>query len=293
MLSPSIKIVNEIANLIKEENLRGKDRIPTSEFFIKRCASTFNKTADEIRYYLEQLRETHYIFIFNIVSADPTLFVQAVDGYVFSEISVLNELKHYTESKLTQVYESTFYKKKTGFQILRELYPRTKEYNNTNLGRALNESHMVEEYIKQVSSNAFEFTESWKKEKLYKLYREEEEAAMADSKSGNDAGSMRNDYKNLKEPNSKWARAVRQFSVKFLIRIHFRKYEFDVVKKLILSGKIYDIEDMIYIRNCILDLEKFLDKDPILNYHLEKMTDLRRICQAKINISRKSVFGKN
>ncbi|HNH11339.1 MAG TPA: hypothetical protein PK683_22760, partial [Leptospiraceae bacterium] len=216
-----------------------------------------------------------------------------VDGYVFSEISVLNELKHYTESRLTQVYESTFYKKKTGFQILRELYPRAKEYNNTNLGRALNESHMVEEYIKQVSSNAFEFTESWKKEKLYKLYREEEDAAYADSKTGYDAGSMRNDYKNLKEPNSKWAKAVRQFSVKFLIRIHFRKYEFDVVKKLILSGKIYDIEDMIYIRNSILELEKFLDKDPILNYHLEKMTDLRRICQAKINVSRKSVFGKN
>ncbi|HMV43633.1 MAG TPA: hypothetical protein PKD50_13915, partial [Leptospiraceae bacterium] len=87
--------------------------------------------------------------------------------------------------------------------------------------------------------------------------------------------------------NSKWAKAVNQFSIRFLIRIHFRKYEFDVVKRLVLTSKISMLDDLIYIRNTLKDLEKQLDKDTILKYHLDKIIELRRITQAKINNLRK------
>ena len=33
---------------------------------------------------------------------------------------------------------------------------------------------MIDEYIRLIATNAFEYTDSWRKEKLYKLYREEE-----------------------------------------------------------------------------------------------------------------------
>jgi hypothetical protein len=91
--------------------------------------------------------------------------------------------------------------------------------------------------------------------------------------------------------NSKWGRAVHQFSVQFLIRIHFRKYEFDVVRKLLMTGKITELEDFVYIRNTVKELEKMNNGDPILKYHSDKLLELRRIAQAKINIFRKNQVG--
>ncbi len=87
--------------------------------------------------------------------------------------------------------------------------------------------------------------------------------------------------------NSKWSKAVNQFSIRFLIRIHFRKYEFDVVKKLVQTSKISMLDDLVYIRDLLKDLERQLDKDTILKYHLDKIVELRRITQAKINVLRK------
>jgi hypothetical protein len=289
-MSSIIKILQDIANQIKEDNQRGKERIPTSESFIKRMVQVHDKSPEDIKYYLEQLKETHHIFIFNVVNPDPSLFVQGVEGYVYADQNILTELKYYLESKIGSIYENTFYKKKTFQQIFRELLPKLKEYNNTEMGRALNGAMMVDEFIRIISSNAFEYTDSWRKEKLYKTFREEE--PISSGSSFEDPGFS--DHSKVESsrpkeiPNSKWARTVNQFSTKFVLRIHFRKYEFDVVRKLIMTGKINNIEDLLYIRNFIKEMELMKDKDPILKYHIEKMTELRRICQAKINIIRKN-----
>jgi hypothetical protein len=48
------------------------------------------------------------------------------------------------------------------------------------------------------------------------------------------------------------------------------------------------MEDLLFVRDQIKALEKLEDRDPILKYHREAMTELRRVAQAKINIMRKS-----
>ena len=284
----NIKILQDIANQIKEENVRGRERIPTSESLIKRMMTLHSKSAEDIKFYLDQLKELHYIFIVNVVASDPALFVQGVDSYVYADQSILSELKHHTEQRLTQVYESTYYKRKSGFQIVRELLPKIKEFNNTQLGRTLNEAIMIDEYIRLIATNAFEYTDSWRKEKLYKLYRDEEPNYEVEYEDENNSGYSSSSERRYMDPgNSKWSRAVNQFSIRFLIRIHFRKYEFDVVKKLVQTSKISMLDDLIYIRNLLKDLEKQLDRDTILKYHLDKIIELRRITQAKINVLRK------
>lgn len=288
-MSSVIKILQDIASQIRDENLRGKDRIPTSEFFIKKMVQAHDKSPEDIRYYLEQLKETHHIFTYHLVSPDPSLFVQGIEGYVYADQTVLNEVRHFLENKIGQLYENTFYKKKTYQQILRELLPRLKEYNNTEMGRALNSAMMVDEFIRVISSNAFEYTENWRKEKLYKAFREEDEMFGETIVEETSFSESRIDSPRYKDPsNSKWARTINQFSAKFVLRIHFRKYEFDVVRKLIITGKITSVEDFIFIRDSIKEMETLKDKDPVLKYHIEKMTELRRLCQAKINIIRKS-----
>ena len=284
----NIKILQDIANQIKEENIRGRERIPTSETFIKRMMTLHSRSAEDIKFYLDQLKELHYIFILSVVSSDPALFVQGVDSYVYADQTILSELKHYTEQRLTQIYESTYYKRKSGFQIIRELLPKIREFNNTQLGRTLNEAIMLDEYIRLIATNAFEYTDSWRKEKLYKLYREEEPSYETDYDYDNTAGYSSSTERRYMDPgNSKWSKAVNQFSIRFLIRIHFRKYEFDVVKKLVQTSKISMLDDLIYVRNLLKELEQQLDKDTILKYHVDKIIELKRITQAKINILRK------
>lgn len=284
----NIKILQDIANQIKEENARGRERIPTSESLIKRMMTLHSKSAEDIKFYLEQLKDLHYIFIINIVAPDQALFVQAVDSYVYADQNILNELKHYTEQRLTQIYENTYYKRKSGFQIIRELLPKVKEFNNTQLGRCMNEAIMLDEYIRLIATNAFEYTDSWRKEKLYKLYRDEESSYETEYEDENSSGYQSTSERRYMDPgNSKWSKAVNQFSIRFLIRIHFRKYEFDVVKKLVQTSKISMLDDLVYIRDLLKELERQLDKDTILKYHLDKIVELRRITQAKINVLRK------
>ena len=284
----NIKILQDIANQIKEENARGRERIPTSESLIKRMMTLHSKSAEDIKFYLEQLKDLHYIFIINIVASDPALFVQGVDSYVYADQNILSELKHYTEQRLTQVYENTYYKRKSGFQIIRELLPKVKEFNNTQIGRCMNEAIMLDEYIRLIATNAFEYTDSWRKEKLYKLYRDEESSYETEYEDENSSGYQSTSERRYMDPgNSKWSKAVNQFSIRFLIRIHFRKYEFDVVKKLVQTSKISMLDDLVYIRDLLKDLERQLDKDTILKYHLDKIVELRRITQAKINVLRK------
>lgn len=285
---PELKITLDIANSIKEENVKSKDRIPTSENFLKKLGGIHGKPEDEIQRIIEQLKETHFIFEINLVQSDPALYVQGIEGYVFADQSILMDLKHFSENKLTQLYETSLFKKKSSSQVIKELYPKIKEYNNTPLGRCLNECVMLDDFVKKIEANAFEYTDSWRKEKLFKLYREENP--------GQEMFSY-DEYirpeKKANLPTGKWARAINQFSIKFLVRIHFRKYEFNVIRLKIIEGKISNIEDLIYIRNTLRDLEKMLDKDIILKYHLEKMIELRRLVQAKINIIRKDQEPKD
>ncbi|MEM7181315.1 MAG: hypothetical protein AAF518_10405 [Spirochaetota bacterium] len=283
---PQLKIALEIANMIKDENIRGKEKIPTSEAFFRKAAQALSISEEEIGQYLKQLEETHYIFVINVVHADASLFVQEVKAYIFAEQSILNELKHYSESSLIQKYEATFYKRKSSFQIIRELKGREKEYNNTDLGRSLNEAIAIEDLSKMISTNGFEYTDSRKKEKLFKLYRERHNDDF-------DEESEEQQYQEFNKKkkdntNSKWTKLTGQFSVEFLVRIHFRKYEFDIVKKLIMTGKITRLNDFVFIRNTLKSMEAKVEYDTILKYHLEQMIELRRIAQAKINIIRKS-----
>lgn len=288
MATPSsLKLVQEIAYYIKEENVRGKERIPTSDLLIKKFSGSMDKSPDEILKFIEQLKDTHTIIIFPVVNEDPALFVQSVYGYAYAEYNIVMDLKHYSELKLSNMYETMFYKKKSGAQVCRDLYPRIQEYNNTDIGRVIYQVYHLTEYLKVIQANAFEYTDTWKKEKLLKLYRTDlENSGQSHSL---EILSRLDSIKPKENNNSKWGRAVNQFGEKFLIRIHFRKYEFDVIKKLLMTGKINHLNDFYFIRNTVKELEKLDNGDPILKYHTDKLLDLRRLAQAKINIANKKV----
>ena len=132
-----------------------------------------------------------------------------LEKYIWRK-NILNELKHYTEQRLTQIYENTYYKRKSGFQIIRELLPKVKEFNNTQLGRCMNEAIMLDEYIRLIATNAFEYTDSWRKEKLYKLYRDEESSYETEYEDENSSG-----YQSTSERTIRHTRKPRPLPMKY------------------------------------------------------------------------------
>ncbi len=291
-MAGSMKVALELAELVKKENLEGKEKIPTSDTFIRVWASLLSRTEEEVRKLLTTLRDCHYIFIVNIVAPDPNLFVYGEEAYIFAEVEILNELKRKAEENLERLYESSNYKRKSSFQISRELFPKIKEYNNTPLGRAINVVVMLEEFTRILTSTNYEYTEQWRLNKIQEIYKDETGAAEELSASINAPESKRA-VDNIQEGHRdkidpSWSKATQHFTVEFLLRVHFRKYEFDIIKKLIQSGKIKDQKELKFIRDTLLLMETRTDVDRLLKRYLDDMTELRRYCQAKLNILRQT-----
>lgn len=289
-----VKIAEELAEMIKEVNSstrEGKEKIPNSETHLKEWCSHFAMDEKSIRGILDDLKNAHYIFIINIVMPDPNLYLPGTDSYIYAEISLVNELKRYSENRLEKIYEQTFYKKKSPFLIIKELFPRVKEFNNTPIGKALNETVMIEEFLRVMNSSPYEYTDSWKKAKLREIYNEtdtevpelEKELELKNNRAVDQLGDQ---YNNLDSQSSQWKKLTSTLPIEFLVRIHFRKHEFDIVKKLIQTGKITEEKDLKYIRDTLQMMEGRANQDIILRKYLDQMVELRRLAQAKLNILR-------
>ncbi|TGL57937.1 hypothetical protein EHQ58_11075 [Leptospira ognonensis] len=296
-MAGSIKIALELAELIKKENIEGKERLPASDTFLRVWSSNFSRPEEEIRKILLALRDCHFIFIVNIVAPDPNLFVYGEEAYIFTEVEIINDLKRQAEENLERLYESSNYKRKSAFQISRELFPKIKEYNNTPLGRAINVVVMLEEYNRIILSSSFEYTDQWRKNKLQDFYKDEEGAieelapSLVTSDPKRAVDSINEGTKEKIDPS--WSKATQNFSVEFLLRVHFRKYEFDIIKKLIQTGKIKEEKELKFIRDTLILMETRTDVDRLLKRYQEDMTELRRYSQAKLNMLRQGINAKS
>ncbi|MEQ9365537.1 MAG: hypothetical protein RIF32_14925 [Leptospirales bacterium] len=83
--------------------------------------------------------------------------------------------------------------------------------------------------------------------------------------------------------SGQWGKAVDRYGVQFLLRIHFRKYEFDKVRWLLRTGKVAREEDVRFIRDTIRTMEGRVSVDLKLGRFLKDMADIRRIAQMKLN----------
>ncbi|WP_108958858.1 hypothetical protein [Leptospira ellinghausenii] len=299
-MAGSIKVCLDLADMIRKENLESREKIPTSDTHLRVWSSQLARTEEDIRKLLTSLRDSHYIFIVSIVSPDPNLFVYGEDAYVFAEPFILNELKKHSEESLEKLYEASNYKRKSAFQITRELFPKIKEFNNTPLGRSINLSVMLEEFQRMLTAQSYEYTDQWRRNKLQEIYKDEvlvaEELANNANFRENDPTKRAIDQLKDQAPKEKidsnWVKAKDNFSTEFLLRVHFRKYEFDIVKKLIQSGKLKEEKDIKYVRDTIQLMESRMEQDNLLKRYANEMIELRRYAQAKLNMIRQGVGSK-
>ena len=279
----------ELAEMIKKENQKKNDNIPDTDSFIKMACSFLSENERRVYTLIELLRDSHYIFIINLVHPDPGARNQqtGVDAYVYADTKILHMLKEQSESRLEKIYEGTYYKKAGASTVIRELFPKIKTLNNTAVGRAINETVMLEEFLRIINSSPLEYEDSWRNAKLAGLLGEEEEED-EDLEEIDLGDHIEEDdtHPNLPviNPQSPFGKLSGRFSIEMLVRVHFNKFEFETIRRLVGSTRIRTAKQYRYIIQKCYEFEKEAKTDFLKEKHVDKVVELRRFVQAKLNI---------
>ena len=303
--------LQEIVGRIRDTNLhKDKEPIPTSDMIHRRLCADLEPNARKLQAYLKLLSDSHYIFKVKIVEADERLKVDGIEGYVACEVQILAKLREIAAKNLERAYASQMYQRKQAAQIVREMLPQARQFNNTPLGNNLNVSVMLQQYEHFVATSFAEFTETWKNSKLDELLRNLDPNTLPDAPvedtpySSDDLDAPESSPPGIAAPaapsparaidhaelarieemdrSGKWGEAVEKFGVEFLLRIHFRKYEFDKVRSLVRQKKIAREEDLRFIRDTLNTIESRMSVDPGLARYRSAMAELRRAVQTRI-----------
>jgi len=283
-----------IRDRIKEINNNIYDEaIPTSDIIFRKYLNDLVYSEDMARYYLKLLAESNFIFMIQIVKPDTILRIPGIDGYVVAELDIIEKLLAVYNQRLVTIYEAEKRKLAGVETIIRELMPKVKELNNTPLGKVLNICIMLEQFTRIIHERPDHFQDAYRISKLKQFIPEEEDEFKEPEEEHEKIQQVQErrravdteEYQQLSKMNltGNWAKAVEQFGVQFLIRVHLRKYEFDVLKKLLLQKRIAREEDLIFLRDSLRKMEERSLFNPELKKYLNEIKELKRIVQIKIN----------
>ena len=282
-----------IRDRIKEINNNIYDEaIPTSDIIFRKYLNDLVYSEDMASYYLKLLAESNFIFMIQIVKPDTILRIPGIDGYVVAELDIIEKLLAVYNQRLITIYEAEKRKLAGVETIIRELMPKVKELNNTPLGTVLNICIMLEQFTRIIHERPDHFQDAYRISKLKQFIPEEDEFKEPEEEHEKIQQVQERrravdteEYQQLSKMNltGNWAKAVEQFGVQFLIRVHLRKYEFDVLKKLLLQKRIAREEDLIFLRDSLRKMEERSLFNPELKKYLNEIKELKRIVQIKIN----------
>ena len=287
------ELIREIFRRIRKINMADRGHpIPTSDEFFQQNLYDLTASPEIMKECIDILKDSHFIFSFQIVND--------VEGYVAADKEVVRKVREYVFTELEKTYEHEFYTRKQARLIIRELAMKLHNYNNTPMGRMLNCAIMAKQFEETLEKRALEYTEKWKESRLkefvdagednsvdsefpdlFETFKpptpppRQETVRAADSAEGQEAQKM--------TASGRWAQAVQKYGAEFLLRIHFRKYEFDQVIKLVKTGKINDESELRYIRDTMKLMGGRVEKDFRLMRHRKVMLELRRLAQMRIN----------
>lgn len=304
-----------IVDRIREVNLtQDQDFIPLSDTIYKRLLSDIAESEDRLFYYLRILHEAHFLFRIHIIEADERLKVYGLDGFVVAEESVVQIVRDKSSMLLETIYEGEFRKKRSSSTIIHELILKIQQYRGTPMGKALNAVVMIQQFQQLMKEKPNEYQNDWRNTKLDELTRgmskgvvqgktEGESVDLGESEDDFGEGEVRDEpleaepsivgrravdtesYLELEKMDlsGAWGGAVEKFGVNFLLRVHLRKHEFALLRKLIKQKRIAREKDLRFIRDTLRTLETRAEEEPGLMADLHEMKELRRMAQLRLN----------
>lgn len=298
-------IIEEIFDEIKKKNASNDaSAIPHSDEFLKTTSAMLGVNPDIVKKILQVLVRSHRIFAIEIVNEDHLRETPGIDGYVVTDLNTVRRLKNVFQRELMYAYNRQNNKNLLVHQIIKEIFPIIKSYNNTPLGESANKAIMLAELENLMEKNFNEFTEDFKEKQfrveisqanLEKLVEKKEKAPekaaqarqertpahqqervqdlnqslrAVDSKSYNDFISKKSKY-----PLS---RIINIYGIDFFYKVNLRNYQFSYLKQVINDRQISKRTDLTHLRDMLRVVRSNVSRDAKLKDYLDDIYDLEK-----------------
>ena len=294
------KIIDDITQeIIRRNNEQGAQGIPHSDQLIKFMQSSMGIPSESAKLALRLLIESHRVLSIEIVAEDTKHDIDRVEGYIAADLRIIGQLKTYFQDILCQLYEKQFHKHLLIHQVIKELFPIIKNFNNTELGQIANKTIMLMEYERMIEKDYSQFSVDYQERKLVEISRREHfeytpkiDVPMQASLSGDSSAGQPS-----AETHSNFSRAIdsplyREFSEKkdhypiqrilniygidFFLKVNFRKYQFSAVRKLIEDRQITKRDDLLLLRKMLDTVKERIHSDRELEHYRNDIYALER-----------------
>jgi hypothetical protein len=293
------QMIAEVHNLIRKANSKEDlTAVPHSDDFAKHVQSILGITPTDLKLYVSILKDSHMIFVFEIVKEDPDHEIKKIEGYVDADLHTISRLKNYYQHRLMEEYEKRFHKHVLVHQIIKEIFPNIKMYNNTSLGFIANKAIMLEEYENLVEKDYSDYSEENKNALFRDIISEHQKSTLShESQIGSgdmpaaqaqDASSRRaidsEEYRNFPNKNSKESirKMLKVYGVDFFYRVHLRKYDFEIIFSAVEMREIDRKPDLKILKDHLKKLKMNYDRDPELEKYSDQIYRLERIISRHI-----------
>jgi hypothetical protein len=300
------KLIEDILLEVEKKNTElNPQSIPHSDSFIKHLLSAIGVSAETARYVLKFLADAHKIFVMEIVADDEKHKIERVEGYIVADRVIVGKLKNYFQDLLCQLYERQFHKHLLIHQVIKELFPIIKSFNNTELGQIANKTIMLMEFERLLEKDVSEYSEEFKEKKMCELAMHERinyipkvgaavsitdfEVPMTEhqfspaKQSPNDHVNFGRAtdsavYQEFSEKKNKYPlqRIVNIYGIDFFIKVNLRKCQFSYLTQIIEDRQISKKEDLHLLKSMIDKVKANIPNDRELEryrndiYALEK-----------------------
>ena len=276
-----------VYNYILEQNKKlTSDSVVHSDELFKHIQAMHGYRPVVLNRIIDILKESHQIFIFEIVQEDKMRHIDRIDGYVVSDLGIIRDLKSTFHNALMDEYEQQHVKRLMPHQIVKEVYNRIRLYKNTIIGLLANKAIMLEEYEKLLEKNYTDYTPDWQESKLKWIISEDKDfeeennkdkaATKADASDQSRRAVDTNTYTDYKQDIDKYPpqKVLQIYGVDFFLRVNLRKYKFNTIRELIEKQKLDRKTDLKKLKSMIEKIYANKARDPKLN---EYTSDLKRL----------------
>lgn len=292
-------IIDEIYEEIKKQNSKNDNTaIPHSDDFIRRASAMVGANPDLVKRILEVLVHSHKIFSFEITLPDALRDLPGVNGFVIADINTIRRLKNVFYKELMYLYNQQFNKNAQAHQIIKEIFPVIRSFNNTPLGIAANKAIMLDELEKLMEKHFNEYTEDFKEkqfaleisranlERLIPAEKAEQKKTppviatplenTPDEKSHRAVDSQTYNEFLLKKSKYPLQRILNIYGIDFFLKVNLRNYQFKYLQKLIKDGQLSKRSDLMHLREMLRTVRQNMNIDPKLKEHVDDIFELEK-----------------
>ena len=291
-----------VAEIRARNTGRGLQSLPLSEEFPDWFAKRHSLLPFTTPALFKILADSHMIFIVPVVEADRRERIRRVEGYAVAEGNIIKNMVGHFGDELIRAYSAEFSAKYSVERIIREFFPRIKEYNNTELGRMANIVINLMACQSNLERNILEYGQKWREKRLREeIGKSPPLESFLDRDGGGECDGAEDPGGEAVPPKSRRAtdaarieefraysnkntieKTLAVYGIEFYTRVCFREYRFGLIRKLVEEDRITDAGDLRTVKLILQKTRANSDQDLNLQTYAHDINALEKALNEKL-----------